>query len=78
MEEITAKKATAEKRAAEKIQSGGGLAGQTTGGEWGSRTGTEEDMEALGEIIKDELKLPSNKGKPFYAQLMMGFCLRVG
>ena len=79
LEEITGKKATVEKPSAEttvaeKIESGGGLAG----GEWGTRTGTEEDVEVLGEIIKDELKLPSNKGKPFYAQLMMGFCLRVG
>ena len=79
LEEITGKKATVEKPSAEttvaeKIESGGGLAG----GEWGTRTGTEEDVEVLGEIIKDELKLPSNIGKPFYAQLMMGFCLRVG
>ena len=83
LEEITANKATEEKpsaetRAAEKIESGGGLAGQTTGGEWGTRTGTEEDMEVLGEVIKDELKLPANKGKNLYVQLLIKFCLRIG
>ena len=83
LEEITGKKATVEKpsaetTAAEKIESVGGSAWQTSGGHWGTRTGTEEDMEALGEIIKDELKLPSNKGKPFNAQIVMGSCLRVG
>ena len=62
----------------EKIESGGGLAGQTTGGEWGTRTGTEEDMEGLGEVIKNELKLPANKGKHFDVQLLIKFCLRIG
>ena len=62
----------------EKIESGGGLAGQTTGGEWGTRTGAEDDVKVLGEIIKDHLKLPSNKGKHFHFHLALKFCLRFG